>query len=102
MSRCYGDAGGLQRYGTAHQTFRENLLDTADVTKRWRSTEAVLQRAVSELNQVANGRQLPSSFGLRARDRAARLRSSDAPKPKGLGIPDAKHRDVVAIQLELF
>ncbi len=28
----------------------ENLLDTADVTKRWRSTEAVLLRAVSELN----------------------------------------------------
>ena len=53
-------------------------LDTADVTKRWRSTEAVLQRAVSHLSQVANGRQLPSSFGLRARDRAARLRSSDA------------------------
>ena len=41
-----------------------------------------------------------------ARDRAARLRSSDAPeqkaKPTALGIPDAKDRDVVAVQLELF
>ena len=80
----------------------ENILDTADVTKRWQSTEAVLQRVVSHLSQVASGRQQPSSFGLRSRDRAARLRSSDAPKPKGLGIPDAKGRDAVAIQLELF
>ncbi len=48
----------------SRQTFRENKLDTADVTKRWRSTEAVLQRAVSEIAQVANGRQLPSSFGM--------------------------------------
>jgi len=85
-------------------------LDAADVTKRWRSTEVVLQRAVSALNQVANGRQLPSSFGLRARDRAARLRSSDAQHRKGgsegeaytSGIPDAKDRDVVAEQLWLF
>jgi len=29
------------------------------------------------------------------RDRAARLRSSDAQKPKGTGIPDAKAFDVV-------
>jgi len=57
----------------------ENKLDTADVVKRWRSTEAVLLQAVSELKQVASGRQLPSSFGLRTRDRATRLRSSDAP-----------------------
>jgi len=81
----------------------ENKLDTADVTKRWRSTEAVLQRAVSELVQVANGRQLPSSFGLRAGDRATRLRSSDADgartKPLCERIPDAKDRDVVAVQL---
>jgi len=63
-------------------------LDTADVTQRWRSMEAVLRRAVSELVQVANGRHLPSSFGQsffakesekgRVRDRATRLRSSDA------------------------
>ena len=68
--------------------------------------EAVLQRAVSELKQVANGRQLPSSFGLRARDRATRLRSSDADgartKPLRERIPDAKDRDVVAVQLWLF
>ena len=68
--------------------------------------EAILQRAVSELYQAANGKHLPSSFGLRVRDRAARLRSSDVPKqkanPTALGIPDAKDRDVVAIQLELF
>jgi len=65
----------------------EDSLDTAGVTKRWRSMEAILLRAVSRLSQVANGRHkdvgeavifLPSSFGLRARDRAARLRSSDA------------------------
>ena len=36
------------------------------------------------------------------RDRAARLRSSDVQHRKGDGIPDAKDRDVVAIQLELF
>ena len=62
------------------------ILDTADVIKRWRSMEAVLQWAVSHLNnpltpfgkgeKVANGRQLPSSFGLRVGDRAARLQSS--------------------------
>ena len=80
----------------------ENKLDTADVIKRWRSTETVLQRAVSELTQVASGRQLPFSFGLRTRDRATRLRSSDVQHQKCDGIPDAKDRDVVAIQLELF
>ncbi|MBC8228906.1 transposase [bacterium] len=77
----------------------ENTLDTADVIKRWRSTETVLLRAVSHNTQVANGRHLPSSFGLRVRDRATRLRSSDVLEK---GIPDAKNRDVVAIQLELF
>ena len=78
------------------------ILDTADVTKRWRSTETVLQRAVSELKQVASGRQLPSSFGLRVRDRATRLRSSDAQKPqKGNEQPDAKDRDVVAVRPKL-
>ena len=61
--------------------------------------EAILQRAVSELYQAANGRHLPSSFGLRVRDRAARLRSSDVLEK---GIPDAKDRDVVAVQLLLF
>ena len=92
-----------------------STLDTADVTKRWRSTEAVLRRAVSTSpltplhpwrgEQVANGRQLPSYFGMvnplvdPIRDRATRLRSSDAPEK---GIPDAKDRDVVAIQLRLF
>ena len=90
----------------------ENSLDTTDVIKRWRSTEAVLLRAVSERGailsrpsapkQVANGRHLPSSFGLRTRDRAARLRSSDVQHHKGDGIPDAKDRDVVAVQLRLF
>jgi len=79
----------------------ENKLDTADVSKRWRSMETILQRAVS-CNQVASGRQLPSSFGLRTRDRATRLRSSDVQLPKGVGIPSAKNRDVVAVQLWLF
>ena len=90
-------------------------LDTADVTKRGkfdtatpadrRSTEAVLQRAVSHLSKVANGRQLSSCFGMvnplvdPTRDRATRLRSSDVLEK---GIPDAKDRDVVAIQLRLF
>jgi len=85
----------------------ENSLDTADVNKRWRSTEAVLRRAVSvppnllgvEGFQVANRRQLPSSFGLSTRDRATRLRSSDALKREQ---PDTKDRDVVAVQLWLF
>ena len=89
----------------------ENSLDTADVIERWRSTEAVLQRAVSELKQVANGRHLLSSFGMvnplvdPIRDRAARLRSSDAlkqkAKPTASEIPDAKNRDVVTGQLWL-
>jgi hypothetical protein len=87
---------------------------------RWRSTEAVLQRAVSIVGagvsaspQVANGRQLSSSFGLRARDRATRLRSSDAQKPigrflqtnnnhQGTGILDTKDWDVVTAQLWFF
>jgi hypothetical protein len=82
---------------------------------RWRSTEAVLQRAVSELKQVANGRHLLSSFGMvnplvdPIRDRATRLRSSDAgntkAKPLHYQQPLAKRaqaRDVVAIQLRLF
>ena len=82
-----------------------STLDTADVTKRWRSMEAILQRAVSRNAQVANGRQLPSYFGMvnplvdPIRDRAARLRSSDALERE---IPDAKNRDAVAIQLRLF
>jgi len=59
-------------YNLAH------LLDTADVLKRWRSMEAILLWAVSRFNQAANGRQLPSSFGPRAGDRAVRLQSSDA------------------------
>jgi len=60
---------------------------------------------VSRNTQVANGRQLPSSFGIvnplvdPIRDRAARLRSSDVLEK---GIPDAKDRDVVAVQLRLF
>jgi len=84
------------------------FLDTADVTERWRSAEAVLLRAVSRNAQVANGRQLPSYFGMvnplvdPTRDRVARLRSSDAQHPKGDGIPDTKSRDVVAEQLRLF
>jgi len=106
-------------------------LDTADVTERWRSMEAILQRAVSRNTQVANGRHLPSSVveaaktsgnpnsGEFGHDRATRLRSSDAPSrrrkaegkniypsdfplPTSEGIPDTKDRDVVAIQLRLF
>ena len=83
----------------------ENQMDTADVKQRWRSMEAILQRAVSGFKQVANVRHLPSSFGMvnplvdHIRDRATRLRSSDVPEK---GIPDAKDWDVVAIQLELF
>jgi len=83
------------------------------VSKRWRSLEAILLRAVSSSTQVANGRHRPSSFGMvnpeaqasptllvaPIRDRAIRLRSSDVPEK---GIPDAKNRDVVAIQLWLF
>jgi len=94
-----------------------SILDTADVSKRWRSTEAVLQRAVSRNTQVANGRQKtqakptsfrPSYFGMvnplvdHTRDRAARLRSSDAQHPQSDGILDTKNRDVVAEQLRLF
>jgi len=81
----------------------ENSLDTADVQQRWRSMEAILQRAVSEQSksrtlatpQVASGRQLPSSFGLRVRDRVTRLRSSDVQHLSCDGIPDAKPFDVV-------
>ncbi len=84
----------------------DNQLDTTDVSNRWRSTEAVLLQAVSSQKlsdtQVANGRQLLSSFSPHARDRATRLRSSDAPNRKSDGIPDAKDRDVVAVQLLLF
>jgi len=85
-----------------------HCLDTADVIERWRSTEAVLQRAVSKNTQVANGRPRPSYFGMvnplvdHTRDRAARLRSSDAQHLSCDGIPDAKNRDVVAGQLRLF
>ena len=77
----------------------ENKLDTADVSKRWRSMEAILQRAVSEVAQVANVPTCRDSFGRKVRDRATRLRSSDVPKRE---IPLAKDRDVVAVQLELF
>jgi len=79
--------------------FGKGELDTVNVIERWRSMETILQRAVSELNKVASGRQLPSSFGLRTGDRATRLRSSDALKRE---IPFAKNRDAVAVQLELF
>jgi len=63
---------------------------------------------VSRNTQVANGRHLPSNFGMvnplidPIRDRATRLRSSDVQHHKGDGIPDAKDRDVVAEQLRLF
>jgi len=85
-----------------------SILDTAGVSERWRSTEAVLQRAVSRNTQVANGRHLPSYFGVvnplidPTRDRAARLRSSDAQHLSCDGILDTKDRDVVAEQLRLF
>jgi hypothetical protein len=78
-------------------------LDTANVINnpptprnfggRWRSTETVLQQAVSHLSQTANVPLLRNSFGFSTRDRAARLRSSDVLKR---GIPDAKAQDVVA------
>jgi len=100
----------------------ENQKDTADMQQRWRSTEAILRRAVSKLRtqggrlclcaavntQVANGRHRPSYFGMvnpqvdPIRDRAARLRSSDVQHPKGDGTPDAKNRNAVALQLWLF
>jgi hypothetical protein len=76
-------------------------MDTADVVKRWRSMEAILQQVVSELYQVANGRQLSSSLGRKVGDRATRLRSSDVPL-KLREIPSAKDRDVVARKLALF
>jgi len=88
------------------------ILDTADVSERWRSMEAILQRAVSRSTQVANGRRRPFSFGMvnplvdPVRDRATRLRSSDADsaRTKNLPkrIPNTKDQDVVAVQLELF
>ena len=56
----------------------------------------VLLRAVSDITQVANSRQLPTSLGRKVRDRVARLRSSDVPESLR-GIPDAKNRDVVAV-----
>jgi len=77
-------------------------------TNLYLDTEAVLLRAVSHLSQVANGRHLPFSFGMvnplvdPIRDRAARLRSSDAQHLKSDGILDTKNRDVVAEQLRLF
>jgi hypothetical protein len=52
--------------------------------------------------QVANVPTCRDSFDLRVRDRATRLRSSDVQHSSGVGIPFAKDRDVVAIQLELF
>jgi len=85
-----------------------STLDTADVSKRWRSMEAILQRAVSCSTQVANGRHPPSYFGMvnplvdPTRDRVARLRSSDAQHLPCDGILDTKNRDVVAEQLRLF
>jgi len=98
------------------ETTSRFTLDTADVSKRWRSMEAILQRAVSRNNQVANGRHLSSSFGMvnplvdPIRDRAARLRSSDAQHSKGVErgfacspeMLGTKNRDVVAEQLRLF
>ncbi len=115
-----------------HAVGKACCLDTADVLKRWRSIEAILRQAVSSSTQVANGRHRPSSFGMvnpkavgescvtetalasqtprelsalqvdPIRDRAARLRSSDVQHHKGDGTPDAKNRDVVALQLWLF
>jgi hypothetical protein len=80
--------------------------------------EAILQRTVSKLTKVANGRQLSSSVAEVAKtsedpnswefgyDRATRPRSSDAgntkAKPLHYQQPDAKNRDVVAVQLWLF
>ena len=103
----------------------DTKLDTDHVLERWRSTEAVLQRVVSELLllQVANVRHLPDSFGLsrlsrlkdgfnhscdfqveQVRDRATRPQSSDASAAERVrrqGIPEINDRDVVAVQLEL-
>jgi hypothetical protein len=91
----------LLTYATIYDTILFKFLGTADVIKRWRSTETVLQQAVSSVTQVASGRQSSSSFSLLARDRATRLRSSDAPR-NSEGQPDAKDQDVVAVQLWLF
>jgi transposase len=78
----------------------ENKLDTTDVQKRWWSMEAILQRAVSDVTQVASAPTCRDSFGRKVGDRATRLRSSDVPIISG--IPLAKDRNVVAVQLELF
>jgi transposase len=93
-------AGSVVENNNPLTPFSKGELDTANVNKRWRSMETILQRAVSDVVQVANGRHLPSSFGLRIgktctqlRDRATRLRSSDA---KTSWIPGIKNQNVVA------
>jgi len=52
------------------------------------------------------GQASPTLLVAPIRDRAARLQSSDVhkqkAKPTACGIPDAKNRDAVAIQLWLF
>jgi hypothetical protein len=59
---------------------RQAFLDTANVIKRWRSMETILQRVVSYEVQVANVPTCRDSLGRKVRDRATRLRSSDVPK----------------------
>lgn len=46
-------------------------LDTESAREGWCAAESLLEKAVSGVVQAANGRPLPASFGIRARDRAA-------------------------------
>lgn len=70
-----------------------DVVDTADVNKRWRSAEAMLQQAVSELTETANERHTPRSFGISQRKSGSPVKSI---------VNKSEAGDVVPRQLLLF
>jgi len=54
------------------------MLDTESAREDWCAVESLLEKAVSDVVQTAKGGPLPTSFGIRARDRAVLSRSGVA------------------------
>jgi hypothetical protein len=56
-----------------------NHLDTCQAQKAWPAAEPLLERAVSRLDQLANGRARLSSFGLAQRQSQSRVKGGSLP-----------------------
>lgn len=62
----------------------DNRLDTNQAQKAWSGAEALLERAVSKLNEIANGQPWLSSFGLHPRQSDLHVKE----RSTGANVPD--------------